>query len=540
MKLLDEILERVNSLTEEKQKEIILLAEQATKDMILVPNPGPQTMAYNSKADILLFGGTPGSSKSALGLGLALNPVHKNALIVRRQFADLSGLVDDAKRLLSQSGRGLNGFVSGNRPSYTKPTGGKIYFEGLETKGGIDYGKQGRPFDLIYVDEGAQLPQEAVLMLVGWLRTVDPTQRTRLVIGTNPPLDSTGDWMCEFFAPWLDDTHANPAKCGELRYFIMDESGQSQEVESEEEVVIDGKTYKPHSRSVIRSTHRDNPYIDSEAYEKKLQLIPEPQRSILLNGEFMNARGDQDFQVIPTQWVKDAVDRWKKHPYPPEGVPMCNIGVDIAMGGKDKTVISMRYDYWFDGLIKVEGKNTPYGRDVAGHIIQNRRDNAEITLDMSGGFGSGAYECLIDNLGKNFIKSYKGGESTTKRTRDRQFSFFNVRSAAYYLFREALDPNQIGGACICLPDDRELISDLTAPTFQITTRGIQITPKNKLIEKMGRSPDCGDAVVMAFWNGRIGINPERKVYNDMRMRGQGFNNLQKTSNMGYSNRRRKA
>ena len=272
-------------------------------------------MAYHSKADILLFGGTPGSSKSALGLGLALNPCHKNALVVRRRFTDLAGLVDDSIRLIRASGRETTGFVQGNRPSYRKPNGGKVYYEGLESNGGIDYGKQGRPFDLIYVDEGAQLPQEAIMMLSGWLRTVDETQRTRLVIGTNPPVDSTGDWMCEFFAPWLDNTHPNPAKCGELRWFIMDADGKSKEVENSEPVMIDGVKYTPHSRSVIRSTHRDNPYIDSDTYEKKLQLIPEPHRSILLNGDFMNARKDQDFQVIPTQWVKDAFERWENHPH---------------------------------------------------------------------------------------------------------------------------------------------------------------------------------------------------------------------------------
>src|SRR5262245_14859360 len=36
-----------------------------------IPNPGPQTLAYNSLADCTLYGGEPGGGKSQLGLGLA-------------------------------------------------------------------------------------------------------------------------------------------------------------------------------------------------------------------------------------------------------------------------------------------------------------------------------------------------------------------------------------------------------------------------------------------------------------------------------------
>ena len=259
---------------------------------------------------------------------------------------------------------------------------------------------------------------------------------------------------------------------------------------------------------------------------------------ILLNGDFMNARKDQDFQVIPTDWIRAAMERWKERPYPPEGVPMCNMGVDIAAGGDDNTVLCMRYDYWFSELVKVAGKDTPLGRDVAGHVFKHRKDNAKITPDMSGGFGSGLYECLVDNIGRDAIKSYKGGESTAKRTRDRQYGFFNLRSAAYWMLREALDPDQVGGSPIMLPPDRLLLSDLSAATFEITSRGIQITPKKKLIEKLGRSTDCGDAVVMANWNGLSGLNPAKQIHRKS-FSAQSLNKMPKTANMGYSNRRRK-
>ena len=53
-------------------------------------------------------------------------------------------------------------------------------------------------------------------------------------------------------------------------------------------------------------------------------------------------------------------------------------------------------------------------------------------------------------------------------------------------FREALDPNS--GLDIALPPDPELMADLAAPTWELTTRGIQIELKEKIIKRLGRSP----------------------------------------------------
>lgn len=55
--MLDEILARLNTMTLEARAEAEKLAMEATKHMVFVPQPGPQTEAYLSKADVLLFGG---------------------------------------------------------------------------------------------------------------------------------------------------------------------------------------------------------------------------------------------------------------------------------------------------------------------------------------------------------------------------------------------------------------------------------------------------------------------------------------------------
>ena len=79
--------------------------------------------------------------------------------------------------------------------------------------------------------------------------------------------------------------------------------------------------------------------------------------------------------------------------------------------------------------------------------------------------------------------------------------FFNKRAEVLWKFREALDPGQDGGSPIALPDDQMLVSDLTAPKWELTPNGIKVTPKKDVVKELGRSPDRGDAVVMCWSQG---------------------------------------
>jgi hypothetical protein len=517
-------------LTDEQVEKLAENVDKELGDQQWFPNPGPQTQAYYSRADILLFGGEPGGGKTGLGLGLALTQ-HYRSLVVRKQFTDLDGVIDNLAGMLASD----KGLVRGNRPKYKKPGGGVINFQGMGQTGELDTGKQGNPHDLIYVDEAAQLAEVDIRLLIGWNRisSDSPTnQRCRVVLGSNPPVNATGDWLASFFAPWLDDTHGNPAKPGELRWFYFDEDGKSVETEHQKPFEIDEKTYYPQSRTYIPSRLEDNPYQNPEEYRKNLQSIPEPFRSMLTSGNFLVARQDQKFQLIPTNWVREAVGRWEKNPFPPAGIPMCTMGCDVAQGGKDYFVIANRYDYWYDKLIKIPGKDVPEGSDLAGHIVKHRRHDAEIVLDMGGGYGSGAWSCLKDNVTKGKLKAFKGAEAGIGRSKDKQYSFVNARTAAYWLFMEALDPTQPGGSPICLPRDARLIAGLTTPTYEVTPRGIKIENKEEVIKKLGYSPDESDSVVMAYYQGHRGLTPHRN--HSLRTN----RSMQTKASTGRENRRR--
>lgn len=486
---LDEILNHLTTLSEGDKQKVINEALSVSQGLRWIPSPGPQTEAYFSKADILLYGGEPGGGKTSLLLGLAFNN-HRRSLIMRKQYTDLSSIVEEAIKF-NGSRKGYNG----SPPPSLKISPTKFIEFGAAARVGDEQHWQGNPHDFIGFDEGTQFAEAQIRFLMGWLRCADdPKQRTRVVIATNPPLSSEGAWVVQMFAPWLDPRHHNPAKIGELRWFITDEHGKDTEVDGPEPYTLeDGRTMRPKSRTFIPASVNDNPYLAATNYQAELDAMIEPFRSILMGG-FMASFRDDDNQCIPTAWVRDAQKRWAQRPK--LGVPMCAIGVDVAQGGADNSVLAPRYDDWFAPLIEKPGRETPLGADVAGMILAHRRDGAVIVLDMGGGYGGATYEHLLAN--EIPVVPYKGAAGVETRTRDRQLKFTNKRTEAYWRFREALDPSQEGGSTIMLPDDPVLMADLTAPTFEITKQGIKLETKEDVVKRLGRSPDKGDAVIMSW------------------------------------------
>ena len=467
-----------------------------------IPNPGPQTEAYFSLADQLLYGGEPGGGKSQLLLGLAFNE-HQQSLIMRRKYGDLSQLLKDAVQI-----HGTTKGVNQSAPPLIQITPTKFIDFDAAQYVGDEQKRMGKGRDFIGIDEATHFAESQVRFVLGWLRSADPNQRTRVVLATNPPLSAEGLWVVEMFAPWIDPKYPNPAKPGELRWFISDEDGKDQWVEGPGNYVVNGKTVEALSRTYIPAKVTDNPYYVASGYQKQLDAMPEPYRSLLLGG-FQTSFKDADFQVIPTAWVQAAQQRWRPKVPLIDGmpIPMCTIGVDCSGGSEDPMIIAPRHDAWWAELQVIPAKEIPEdtsGAHCAGLIIKAREDEAHIIIDMGGGYGGSTYEHLkkipVD------VEKYLGAEATTRRSRDGKFKFHNKRSAALWAMRELLDPGQPGGSPCQLPPDNQLLADLTAPTYEIDGNGITVESKKKVCERLGRSTDKGDAVMMGWWSGRKLMN----------------------------------
>ena len=72
----------------------------------------------------------------------------------------------------------------------------------------------------------------------------------------------------------------------------------------------------------------------------------------------------------------------------------------------------------------------------------------------------------------------------------------NTRAWAYWSLREKLDPTS--GVELELPDDPEVTADLSAARYKVVNGKITIEAKDDIRKRIGRSPDCGDAVVIAM------------------------------------------
>lgn len=502
MSLLDEVAEKLGVMDPASRAELVEKLAPLARKMRFIPLPGPQTEAYLSDADVLLYGGSAGGGKSFMLMGLA-SQEHKSSIVFRRESAQTDGLERAGKEIIGDSAR-----FNGTDLEWTWADGRSLKLAGIKEPG--DWNKHaGRERDLMGFDEAGEFLREQVASLLAWNRGPEG-QRCRVVMASNPPRSSDGYWMTEWFAPWLDVHFPNPAAPGELRWAIMVDSAAGltpKWVDGPDTIYFEGdpNPHKPISFTFVPASLSDNPYRDTPEYRAKLNSLPEPLRSQLLHGDFSTGQVDTANQAIPTEWLSLAQQRWRETP--PLGIPMCAIGVDVAQGGVDQTVIAKRHDGWFAPLEAIPGVETPSGQDVAGRVMAKRYDGAVVIVDLGGGWGGDA----LSHMTKNGVDAigYMGIKESVRRTRDGQLRFANIRTEAYWRLREALDPYQQGGSPIALPLDRELLADLAAPTFEVRSgKGgmvIHLEPKDKLVKRLGRSPDKGDAVVMCWFSGAKAI-----------------------------------
>lgn len=473
-----QVAELLPFLTDKERAELDTLLASAPP---WLPLPGPQAQAYSTMADVTGFGGAAGGGKSALAVGLALTQ-HRKSIIFRQNGTELTGVIDEITRALGNRD-GFNGAERIWRLDGRQIELGSFPNPGDETK------YQGRDHDLIVYDEASNMRQSAVRFLMGWLRTARPDQRCRVLMTFNPPTTAEGRWITAFFAPWLDKKHPNPAQPGELRWFAM--------IDGEEVEVANGESFqqgtdlvKPMSRTFIPSRVTDNPYLMGTGYMATLQSLPEPLRSQMLYGDFHAGIEDDPWQVIPTEWVEAAQARWKR---PDKLAPMDSLGVDVARGGRDSTILARRHGTWFDEPMVYPGSATPDGPKVAGLSMAAMRDQAVIHIDVIG-VGSSPYDFL--KQARQQVVGVNVSEAAAGMDKSGRLRFKNQRSELWWRMREALDPTNNTG--IALPPDPRLLADLCAPTWELSGTTLKVASREEIIAKIGRSPDYGSAYVLAL------------------------------------------
>lgn len=490
------------------------------------PQPGPQSDAYFSKADELLYGGAAGGGKSDLLLGLATT-AHQRSVIFRSQSVDLSSLWERLTEIVPDPAK-----TDSVRRSM-KTRDGRTVDGGHLSEPGSERAHMGRARDFMGFDEAALLDELRVNFVCNWVRSTDPRQRKRVVFATNPPIPeikdgvmtdtAVGDWLIRWFAPWIDETFANPARPGELRWCYMRAEGDrlstvwvegpghydikgGKRVEATDDDINRGRVATARSRTFIKSLIKDNIFLKDSGYVEKMSGTPEPLRSMLLLGDFTIKGEDHPFQVIPTLWVLQAQERWRaRHWEEVKRLRMLVLAGDIAQGGADTTVLAPLYETdYFDELITAPGSETPTGEEVRSMVLTQRLDQALIVLDGQGGWAGSTRDLLKRDQGidaEMFISSGCDGTWAEKMP----LQFLNNRAKMWWRFREALDPKSVYE--ICLPPSTRLRAQLCTPHYLIAGKKLQVESKEDIRRRISSSTDEADAVLMA-WEYR-----EQAIYN---------------------------
>lgn len=470
--------------------------------MIWRPLPGPQQMAYESKADIIGYGGAAGGGKTDLALGKALTQ-HKRIAVFRKNGTEHPAFIDRLEDVLG----GRDGFNGQLGIWKIKLKDGKrITLElGSMPNMGDEKKYRGRPHDLKVFDEAAEIPEIQIRFLLAWLRSVDNKQKCQALLCFNPPTTAEGRWVLDFFAPWLDPKHPCPAEPGELRYFAMVDD-EEKEVSSGKSFVIKGgqicydyikaehkpaEIIKPLSRTFIPARVTDNPFYSEGIYMAQLQALPEPLRSQMLYGDFTAGLEDDPWQVCPTSWVEAAMKRWHR---PHKLTAMMSMGIDVARGGKDNSIIARRHEnMWFDEPLVYPGTQTPDGPMLMGLVVAATRDKSPQHIDVIG-VGSSPYDFLVQ--ADQPVIGVNVAESTPEKDKSGMMSFANVRTLLWWRMREALDPANNTG--IALPPDRQLLMDLTAPLWRPYGKQIVVESRDEILKRIKRSPDWATAYILAL------------------------------------------
>lgn len=159
------------------------------------------------------------------------------------------------------------------------------------------------------------------------------------------------------------------------------------------------------------------------------------------------------------------------------------LGVDVARFGDDSTVLTVRQGLWCKAQKTFRGLDT---MQAADRVIDATREYkpAAVFVDV-GAMGAGVIDRLRQ-LRYNVTEVNFAAASSDER-------YANKRAEMYFAVKKWME----GGGAI--PNDPKLKSELSVVEYKFTPGGkIILEPKDKIKEKIGKSPDMADSLALTF------------------------------------------
>lgn len=241
----------------------------------------------------------------------------------------------------------------------------------------------------------------------------------------------------------------------------------------------------------LPSTIADNPWAGEE-YREGLKDLPEAEYKRFVLGDWTAV--DDPNQLIKFEWISKA-----RNVEIVQGVR--RLGIDSARYGNDYTVFCLVNGNWIEKMDEISHMDTNEQAKLAAKWINDNEVKQELVHVDVVGLGAGTFDSL-KGLGFKRIREIIAGakpiERKVKGKFETLFKFKNLRSQMWWEFREKL---RLG--MFALPEGlpHKVITDLTAPMYEITAdKEISVEPKDDIKERIGRSTDHGDALVMAAFD----------------------------------------
>lgn len=191
-----------------------------------------------------------------------------------------------------------------------------------------------------------------------------------------------------------------------------------------------------------------------------------------------------DNTLITLDMVHDAVER-QYSVNDMAGIPVI-MGVDVAREGGDATVFCWRQGLSCEPMEVHRGLSLMDTADRIAAHLKARPEIVHCCIDV--GMGAGVIDRLRDLGYRRKVVEVPFGSKAVQASR-----FLNRRAEMWFSIREWL---QSGGS---LPNDSDLKSDLTGPTYSFDTAGrVVLEKKEDLKKRLNRSPDRADALCLTF------------------------------------------
>ena len=248
-------------------------------------------------------------------------------------------------------------------------------------------------------------------------------------------------------------------------------------------------TLKPY-RKFVKALVGDNPYIP-KYYIENLKKLDKNSKERLLYGNW--EYDDDPSRLFDYDDILNIFTNIKTHGNDVDKY----ISADIARFGSDKTVIVQWTLLHIERIYILEKASTKQVREMIEKIANlNRIPRSHIVVDEDG-VGGG----VVDEMSgiKGFVNNSRPRERPLKVLQLTKHNYSNLKSQCYFILSDYIKSNKLSCYKEISPNTKnnliEELEQIRRKDYEKDSK-IAVTPKEEIIELLGRSPDFADAVMM--------------------------------------------